>query len=89
MALEVSEARPLKELKDENRRLKHMVAYLSLDKEYASGEHHLARDERSPILATFRRGKKPSATPGAGDRETTTERADGARLLSPARDQRI
>jgi putative transposase len=31
--LEVSEARRLKELEDENRRLKHMVADLSLDKE--------------------------------------------------------
>jgi putative transposase len=30
--LEVSEARRLKELEDENRRLKHMVADLSLDK---------------------------------------------------------
>jgi putative transposase len=29
----VSEARRLKELEDENRRLKHMVADLSLDKE--------------------------------------------------------
>jgi putative transposase len=31
--LEVNEARRLKELEDENRRLKHMVADLSLDKE--------------------------------------------------------
>jgi putative transposase len=31
--MEVSEARRLKELEDENRRLKHMVADLSLDKE--------------------------------------------------------
>ena len=31
--LEVSEARRLKELEDENRRLNHMVADLSLDKE--------------------------------------------------------
>ena len=31
--LEVSEARRLRELEDENRRLKHMVADLSLDKE--------------------------------------------------------
>ena len=31
--LEVSEARRLKELEEENRRLKHMVADLSLDKE--------------------------------------------------------
>ena len=31
--LEVSEARRLKDLEDENRRLKHMVADLSLDKE--------------------------------------------------------
>lgn len=31
--MEVSEARRLKELEDENRRLKHMVANLSLDKE--------------------------------------------------------
>ena len=31
--LEVSEARRLKELEDENRRLKHMVADLSLDRE--------------------------------------------------------
>lgn len=31
--VEVSEARRLKELEDENRRLKHMVADLSLDKE--------------------------------------------------------
>ena len=31
--MEVSEARRLKELEDENRRLKHMVAELSLDKE--------------------------------------------------------
>ena len=31
--LGVSEARRLKELEDENRRLKHMVADLSLDKE--------------------------------------------------------
>jgi putative transposase len=31
--LEVSEARRLKQLEDENRRLKHMVADLSLDKE--------------------------------------------------------
>jgi putative transposase len=31
--LDVSEARRLKELEDENRRLKHMVADLSLDKE--------------------------------------------------------
>jgi hypothetical protein len=31
--LEVSEARRLKELEDENRRLKHMAADLSLDKE--------------------------------------------------------
>ena len=31
--LEVSEARRLKELEDENHRLKHMVADLSLDKE--------------------------------------------------------
>ena len=31
--MEVSDARRLKELEDENRRLKHMVADLSLDKE--------------------------------------------------------
>ena len=31
--LDVNEARRLKELEDENRRLKHMVADLSLDKE--------------------------------------------------------
>ena len=31
--MEVNEARRLKELEDENRRLKHMVADLSLDKE--------------------------------------------------------
>jgi putative transposase len=31
--LEVSEARRLRELEDENRRLKHMVADLSLDRE--------------------------------------------------------
>ena len=31
--LEINEARRLKELEDENRRLKHMVADLSLDKE--------------------------------------------------------
>jgi putative transposase len=31
--LEVNEARRLRELEDENRRLKHMVADLSLDKE--------------------------------------------------------
>jgi len=31
--MEVSEARRLKELEEENRRLKHMVADLSLDKE--------------------------------------------------------
>jgi putative transposase len=31
--LDVSEARRLKELEDENRRLKHMVADLSLDRE--------------------------------------------------------
>jgi putative transposase len=31
--MEVSEARRLKELEDENRRLKHMVADLSLDRE--------------------------------------------------------
>jgi len=31
--MEVSEARRLKELEDENRRLKHMVADLSLDTE--------------------------------------------------------
>lgn len=31
--LEVNEARRLKELEDENRRLKHMVADLSLDRE--------------------------------------------------------
>jgi putative transposase len=31
--MEVSETRRLKELEDENRRLKHMVADLSLDKE--------------------------------------------------------
>jgi putative transposase len=31
--MEISEARRLKELEDENRRLKHMVADLSLDKE--------------------------------------------------------
>jgi putative transposase len=31
--MEISDARRLKELEDENRRLKHMVADLSLDKE--------------------------------------------------------
>ena len=35
--LEVSDARRLKELEDENRRLKHMVADLSLDKEALKG----------------------------------------------------
>jgi len=35
--LEVSEARRLRELEDENRRLKHMVADLSLDKEALKG----------------------------------------------------
>jgi putative transposase len=35
--MEVSDARRLKELEDENRRLKHMVADLSLDKEALKG----------------------------------------------------
>lgn len=35
--MEASEARRLKELEDENRRLKHMVADLSLDKEALKG----------------------------------------------------
>ena len=35
--LEVSEARRLRELEEENRRLKHMVADLSLDKEALKG----------------------------------------------------
>ena len=35
--LEVSEARRLRELEDENRRLNHMVADLSLDKEALKG----------------------------------------------------
>ena len=36
--MEVSEAQRLKSLEDENRRLKHLVADLSLDREVESGD---------------------------------------------------